>query len=94
MCRSRRNLSNEYFLANVGFDTAKNEFPRESGIRTAGPVEDLDALAQRRVPAGEVAEVPREAVQEEALLLPTARPHLLLHHPNLLLGSISGIEEL
>ena len=25
MCRSRRELSNEYFLAKIGFDTAENE---------------------------------------------------------------------
>ena len=32
MCRSRRELSNEYLLANIGVDTAENELLKSLGL--------------------------------------------------------------
>ena len=37
LCRSRREVSNAYFLAKIGFDTAENEPPRTSPLKFAGP---------------------------------------------------------
>ena len=43
LCRSRRELSNEYFVAKFGFDTAESKLPRESELRG-----QLYPLATRR----------------------------------------------
>ena len=54
-CRSRRELSNAYFLANFRFDTAENE---PSGARTTG--EDLGARLGPPPPAARASPRPRE----------------------------------
>ena len=56
MCRSRRELSNAYLLANVGFDTAENEpckvcpIPQRVQQQVAHPPRRLRALGARAGP--------------------------------------------
>ena len=47
MCRSRRELSNAYFLAKVGFDTAENE-PSKVGPIEPNPTINISAGGAKR----------------------------------------------
>ena len=47
MCRSRRELSNAYFLAKFGFDTAENEPSKACPIECSWPAAHLDGVTPR-----------------------------------------------
>ena len=52
MCRSRRELSNEYLLAKFGFDTAENEPCEVCPIERSGPQYDQYARLVQDIAAG------------------------------------------
>ena len=73
MCRSRGELSNAYFLAKVGFDTAENEpckvCPIDDAAGRTVPTEVLPPLASRW-PTREAAAQPRLMYGELAVAAP------------------------
>ena len=65
MCGSKRELSNEYLLAKVGFDTAENEPCQVCPIEPSKPLAYRQARLleqQRRAPRGVAPEVVGDAV--------------------------------